>query len=60
VDNKKSNLVKSMKEKIFNNGIDKNALILPKNNNYKKTEIIKDDGRYLIYYDISEDSEHDQ
>jgi hypothetical protein len=39
--------------KNFNNDIDKNAHGIPKNKNYKKTEIVKNDGRYLIYYDFS-------
>ncbi|MCL5770960.1 MAG: hypothetical protein M1479_01605 [Actinobacteria bacterium] len=30
----------------------KNSCSVLENNEYKKTEIIKDDGRYLIYYDF--------
>jgi len=60
MDIKDNKPVKSVKLEILNNGIDKNAFIVPKNNNYKKTEILKDDGRYLIYYDFSEDYELDR
>lgn len=53
MDNKDSKPNKSIKIKIFNDDADKNAYSIPKNNNYRKTEIIKDDGRYLIYYNFS-------
>lgn len=53
MDNKDSKPINNIKLKNFNNDTDKNASCIPKNNNYRKTEIIKDDGRYLIYYDFS-------
>lgn len=54
MDNKDSKPDNSMKLKNFNNDTDKNAYGIPKNKNYKKTEIVKDDGRYLIYYDFGD------
>lgn len=42
---------KKYKKKINENGL-KNICHVSKSTEYKKTEIIKDDGRYLIYYDF--------
>lgn len=43
-----------MKLKEPNKSTDKNAYTTSKNKDYKKIEIIKDDGRYLIYYDFND------
>ncbi|MHB1253472.1 MAG: hypothetical protein ACYCZ1_04830 [Candidatus Humimicrobiaceae bacterium] len=49
---KKNNLGinKYLEESIKNTA--KNVCCILENTEYKKTEIIKDDGRYLIYYDF--------
>ena len=53
MNNKDSKPDNNIKLKNSSNNTDKNTYSIPENKNYKKTEIIKDDGRYLIYYDFS-------
>ena len=53
MDNKSTNPNNKMELNNFNNNDDTIVCSITKNKNFKKTEIIKDDGRYLIYYDFN-------